>query len=429
LLVLSLDSSNNFYAQKNPSSNEQVPNPNDVFLFFSKVDINLLSKPIRNFVLTIIVTGNRLGSPDFIYRIGIDMRKINAPIALPFVTLFLAFCLLVAIARPIIAQPNLNSVTVTRLMDRPIIGPELHPSIGENIQGPTLVKVPEWVTEKLGNYYLYFADHKGSYIRLAYADTLTGPWQIHVAGSLQIGESFFPSEPPPISEERLAEMVRQRTASGAVFSHDLATELTSPHIASPDIHIDEANEQFIMYYHGLAGPGRQVTRVATSTNGIDFTAQAQELGRTYMRIFAHEGMTYSMSMPGQFYRSRDGFTDFETGPRLFNSNMRHSALLIRDNHLFVFWTQVGDIPEHIKLSIIELTPDWMQWQTSDWVEVLRPEYDWEGATAPLEPSVRSTAYGRVNQLRDPAIFEEDGEVYLLYTVGGEAGIAIAKLEF
>ena len=60
-------------------------------------------------------------------------------------------------------------------------------------------------------------------------------------------------------------------------------------------------------------------------------------------------------------------------------------------------------------------------------EVLRPERDWEGADAPLEPSLRSVAYGHVNQLRDPAIFEEDGRTFLLYAVAGESGIAIAEL--
>ena len=44
--------------------------------------------------------------------------------------------------------------------------------------------------------------------------------------------------------------------------------------------------------------------------------------------------------------------------------------------------------------------------------MLRPEFDWEGADAPLEPSVRSTAYGQVNQLRDPAIYEENGRRHL-----------------
>ena len=53
--------------------------------------------------------------------------------------------------------------------------------------------------------------------------------------------------------------------------------------------------------------------------------------------------------------------------------------------------------------------------------------DREGAAAPLEPSVRSVAYGRVNQLRDPAIFVERERLYLLYAVAGEAGIGIAEL--
>lgn len=61
------------------------------------------------------------------------------------------------------------------------------------------------------------------------------------------------------------------------------------------------------------------------------------------------------------------------------------------------------------------------------MEVLRPEASWEGADAPLEPSVRSVAYGHVNQLRDPTIYVEGEDVYLLYAVAGESGIAVAKL--
>ena len=90
---------------------------------------------------------------------------------------------------------NLNSVTVTRLLDQPIIRPDLHPSIGQNIQGPSLIRVPEWVEDPLGKYYLYFADHKGRYIRLAYADELAGPWRIHVSGTLPIEQSYFASTP------------------------------------------------------------------------------------------------------------------------------------------------------------------------------------------------------------------------------------------
>ena len=33
----------------------------------------------------------------------------------------------------------------------------------------------------------------------------------------------------------------------------------------------------------------------------------------------------------------------------------------------------------------------------------------------------------VRQLRDPAVFEDEGHLYLLYSVAGEQGIAIAEL--
>jgi hypothetical protein len=36
--------------------------------------------------------------------------------------------------------------------------------------------------------------------------------------------------------------------------------------------------------------------------------------------------------------------------------------------------------------------------------------------------------GPVRQLRDPAIFREDGRTWLLYSVAGENGIAIAELK-
>ncbi len=328
----------------------------------------------------------------------------------------------------LVAQPG-PAVRVARLLDAPIIGPDLHPSIGVNIQGPSLIRVPEWVDDPLGAFYLYFADHKGHYIRLAYADDPLGPWRIHPPGSLQIADSHFLTQPPAVSAEELARLSAARAASGSRISHDVRTEATTPHIASPDVHVDDINQRIVMYFHGLDGVSRQASRVATSTDGIRFMARPEVLGRTYMRAFRHDGFTYIMSMPGQFYRSRNPLGGFEEGPRLFNRNMRHAALLPRGDTLLVFWTEVGQVPERILLSTIDISGDWTTWSETSGVEVLRPEHDWEGADAPLEPSVRSTAYGHVNQLRDPAIFEDavSGRTFLLYAVAGESGIAIAEV--
>jgi len=318
-------------------------------------------------------------------------------------------------------------VRVERLLDGPIIASDLHPSIGPSIQGPSMIKAPEWIEGRLGNYYLYFADHKGRYIRLAYADNPLGPWRIYPPGSLQLEESRFLTEPPKVTAEQFAQFEARFQQSGVVISHDLLSEITTPHIASPDVHVDTPGRRIVMYFHGLDAVGTQVTRVALSHNGIDFNAQPEVLGRSYMRAFQHDGMTYAMAMPGQFYRSKDGMHGFEPGPLLFNPNMRHAAVMKRAGELWVFWTQVGEAPERILLSRIDITGDWHSWKEGPPTEILRPERDWEGADAPLVPSVRSTAYGQLNQLRDPAIFEENERVYLLYAVSGESGIAIAEV--
>ncbi|MDQ3622022.1 MAG: hypothetical protein M3463_05975 [Verrucomicrobiota bacterium] len=68
--------------------------------------------------------------------------------------------------------------TVIRFEENPIIRPDMLPGEdGVNICDPSLIRVPDWLGNPLGKYYLYFADHKGKYIRLAYADRLQGPWQ------------------------------------------------------------------------------------------------------------------------------------------------------------------------------------------------------------------------------------------------------------
>lgn len=332
------------------------------------------------------------------------------------------------------ADSEIKEVTVhvQRLTDGPIISQATHPSIGENVQGPSLIRVPDWVVEPLGRYYLYFADHKGDYIRLAYADDLVGPWRVHAPGSLQLADSHFPTEPPTVPEgarEQVYQRFRDMGMDPAALPHDPIYEMTAPHIASPDVHVDDGNRRIVMYFHGLQDFGVQRSRVALSADGLNFEAREEILGRTYMRAFQRDGMTYVLAMPGIFYRSADGLSDFEEGPTLFNRNMRHNAVLIRGDELFVFWTQVGDAPERILLSRIDISEPWESWRATDPIEVLRPEFDWEGADAPVEPSRRSVAYGMVNQLRDPAIFEEDGRTYLLYAVAGESGIAISELSF
>ena len=300
------------------------------------------------------------------------------------------------------SPPSVQKMRVVRFPENPIIRPNMDPRMGDNVNGPSLIRVPDWVERPLGRYYLYFAHHDGRYIRLAYADDLHGPWRTHEPGVLPLSASYF-----------------------------------GGHIASPDVHVDHEQRRIRLYYHGsehaggtggTGGGGPQFSRVALSRNGLVFEASPEILGRPYMRLFRWDGWHYALAMPGVLYRSRDGLADFEEGPTLFPSTVRHAALKLDGDRLSVFYTHAGDCPERILLSTITLTPDWRTWRASEPIPVLEPELEYEGGHLALEPSRRGLVMGPVRQLRDPAIYREDGRTYLLYSVAGEHGIALAEVQ-
>jgi hypothetical protein len=177
---------------------------------------------------------------------------------------------------------------------------------------------------------------------------------------------------------------------------------------------------------------KQVSLVATSADGIKFAPQKEILGDSYFRVFQWGGYHYAMARLGALFRSRDGLTGFEQGPNPFStsnepSRVRHTAVMIEGKTLLVFYSRIGDSPERILLSKIDLTKDWKEWKATEPMAVLEPEMQYEGAHLPLEPSKVGDIKVPVRQLRDPAIFREGRKTYLLYSVAGEQGIGIAEI--
>lgn len=287
---------------------------------------------------------------------------------------------------------------ISRLGDGPIIGPHMDERMGDNVTGPSLIRAPDWLERPLGRYYLFFADHSGSYIRLAYADELLGPWRTHAPGVLPMELAGF-----------------------------------GGHVASPDVHVDDRRREMRLYFHGMDRPrddgSGQTTRVALSRDGISYDVLPEVLGPPYFRVFRNDGAWYALVMPGVVHRSDDGLHGFEEGPMLFDPDMRHSALRRVGETLQVFYTMVGDCPERILVATVDLTADWREWRASAPRVVLEPQRDYEGADYPPVPSVRGPADEPVRQLRDPAIFEEAGKTYLFYSICGEQGLAAAELTF
>ncbi|WP_434222739.1 hypothetical protein ACOKW7_12410 [Limnospira platensis CENA597] len=168
-----------------------------------------------------------------------------------------------------------------------------------------------------------------------------------------------------------------------------------------------------------------------SKDGLHWAVSPEVLGPFYMRVFQYDGWYYAIAknknIGGVILRSKDGVTPFERGVD-FIPNMRHAAVLLERHTLIVFYSRIGDAPESILMSYVDLTQDWTSWIPSEPILILKPEQDYEGVDLPIQPSQSGAAKGRVRQLRDPAIYEEHNQQYLLYSVAGESGIAIAKLK-
>ncbi len=305
-------------------------------------------------------------------------------------------------------------VAARRLLSHPIIRPYMDARMGGNINGPSLIGVPPWLARPLGRYYLYFADHKGAYIRLAHAEAVEGPWHMHEPGCLDVAESLFcaerPSPPGPTPD----------WAKGGI-------DWLYPHVASPDVHLDPEHREVRMYFHGLLPDGEQMTRVALSRDGLAFEVRPELLGPAYFRVFRHGGWHYALAHPNLVLRSRDGLGAFEAGPAPHDPATRHMAALVRGDLLHVFWTRIGDAPERILHATLALAGDWRDWRLCEPREILRPELPWEGADLAPEASKPGAVEGRVNALRDPGVFEDGGRTYLLYAGAGESAIGLAEL--
>lgn len=253
-----------------------------------------------------------------------------------------------------------------------------------NVNGPSVIKVPDFVKNKLGKYYMYFAHHAGDHIRLTYADKVEGPWTLYKPGA-----------------------------------HKLSNTSCRNHIASPDVHVRDG--KIVMYYHGDHFKG-QSTFVAESEDGIKFVNKKGPITPFYHREFDYLGQTYAIcknkNINSQIFKK----VDQEYKPEFeFLPKSRHTAVYVDGKDLFIFYTVVEEAPERIYVMRIH------NWEVVDNYELTRPDLSFEGADQPLTPSRFGMAHGFSNQLRDPCTFVDEDRLYLFYSYGGESGITFGEL--
>ena len=280
------------------------------------------------------------------------------------------------------------------------------PDSEENINGPTVVEAEFPLFSKLRLYLMYFGDHKGKYIKVAWAFSPMGPFRpVPLVRLLLLRDRFGERKGHVASPE-----VRKLGGKRYIFSH------------SPSRHFR---------------PGKQITYVSRLRLGI-FCSRPKPMDLpSYARFFPLNGDMHAIT---------NGADVFKLDPESFEirqltvdksrllvpeskdavERIRHPQVLGSFGRTLCFYTRVGDAPERVFASILEAkNPQEIVFSAP--IELLRPHEDYEGAGHHIEPSKSGISRRPENALRDPFVAEFGSQHFLYYSTAGEKGIACAEL--
>ena len=248
---------------------------------------------------------------------------------------------------------------------------------GKNIIGPSAVRIPDWISpadraDPSAVYYLYFAHHQGKYIRMAWAAEINGLWTLYDVGDgVEKGDRGvldLGGKPMPIG-------------NGIVLADN--------HIASPNAHVDNANQRIILYFHSGSRTSvdgetiqGQKSLVAISSYGLEFASNVEPvvLGNSYFNVFHYGGNAYALDNGGDLYKARDAADPWQPPPgwdfakelwkptksayqagidrdayEFSDLRIRHASTWVKGDTLYTFYSRRGATPpERIMMSVTDL---------------------------------------------------------------------------
>ena len=214
-------------------------------------------------------------------------------------------------------------------------------------------------------------------------------------------------------------------------------------IHSPDILYSPQENLYYMHahLHRCKQHGKQPTAVFTSPDLLHWNISnvadpfvANNL--FYARLFHYKGQLYGIAKSQEtstgsmvLFESTSFRSDYKVIHKLAQG-VRHVGLHRKQDTLFIFFTLIGDEPERIFLSTIDLTQPPSKWELRPGPEIMKPP----NTNSPLKISKPGAApCHHVQELRDPFFFPDEDEAEnqlkgtLFYTLAGEQAIGASSL--
>ncbi len=278
-----------------------------------------------------------------------------------------------------------------------------------SICNPCIIRTPAWFKKKLGKYYLYFADHRGTFIKLLFSNDLNKNWKF------------------------LNKKILNIKSKSKLDAYN--------HIASPEVFINNKEKKIYMFTHSHSRSKiGQWTYLSISNDGINFVKKFNNpLAPFYFRLFKHKNNFYGIVKGGDLWRSKQINFKYKKYQNLItqkvsktnlhnkNKSIRHVGILKKKNYLHCVFSRIGDKPERIFYTKINLHKKFEKWKFQKIKELIRPIFAYEGSNIKLKKSKPGDAPKPENALRDPYLFSDKGKTYLIYCVKGEKNFAICEL--
>ena len=277
-----------------------------------------------------------------------------------------------------------------------------------NINGPCI----NIVQDDLSNHFeLYFADHRGKFIRRAISDNILGPFKIKLIPELTIDYlSFFTS------------------------AHN--------HIASPFIFLFK-NEIWMVVHAPCSIYNCQRSFFFKFVNSKWMVLASDNFLPFYAKSIVIEEQILFICKGGDVFKSQNPIGPYEKIGNIFNyagfdtwhnydSAARHFGLFYykREEIIIICFSRIGvkqESIEYLLMSSNDLINGSFSKKEYEIKKLLYPVKDWEGAHLDKTKSKAGASDHYENALRDPDLFLFDNNLYLFYSFGGERGIGAVQI--
>lgn len=170
---------------------------------------------------------------------------------------------------------------------------------------------------------MYFSHHKGEYIKMAYSDSINGRWTIYNDKILSLKNSTLITY--RTTQSNLKDVFNHNNSNEtfALLSqldfkkNNTSVDSNDPHIASPEIIINNESKEIVMFFHGMVSGNIQKSKIAISKDGLNFNAKSKILTGPYLKLVEYKNSYLGISMSGVFYKFSKNLKNMKLEKGLF----------------------------------------------------------------------------------------------------------------